>query len=126
MTNRPIHFDMHSLDAEATQDFFADVFGWSFMDWPGKEDYVMVSTGSASEEGLDGGLMDARDNRAATTVTIEVEQLDRQVSLCIANGAMLLVPRTEIPGVGYVAFCEEPGGIRFGMIERADPDSGST
>lgn len=116
MDNRPIHFELHSLDQAATQQFFGDVFGWHFHKWEGPIEYWLITTGDGKHAGIDGGLMPARDGEARTVNTIRVDDVDACVAKVLSAGGSIALPKMAIPGVGWLAYCIEPGGNLFGIM----------
>lgn len=120
MSNRPVFFEFHSQDPEATQEFFEDVFDWQIAAFPDVEDYFVATTGDPGQPGIDGGIMKSRDSASRTTITVDVENLDASIAEAMVRGGVLVVPKMAIPGVGYVAYCVEPGGVLFGMVQQAD------
>jgi len=118
MTNRPIYFQFHSQNPEASRDFFEEVFDWLIDDLPGMEDYFQANTGADDVPGIHGGLFKSMDGASRTTITVDVDNIDAHISHAITNGGVLVMPKTPIPGIGHVAYCVEPGGILFGLVQR--------
>lgn len=118
--NRVVHFEIHAPDPDAAQRFYHAVFGWSFTAWQGDEEYWLVSTGEG--EGINGGLMRSRDGQGRTVNAIQVESVDQCVRRVEANGGTIVVPKMPIPGVGWVAYAIDPGGVIFGMYQH-DPSA---
>jgi len=61
--------------------------------------------------------MPSRDGQPRTVNTIQVDDLDAMVKKATANGGKNVVPRMPIPGVGWLAYCTDPGGNIFGMMQ---------
>jgi hypothetical protein len=130
--NRVIHFEIHSADPERSARFYGGVFGWRIGEWliPGIQlenghRYWNVATGEGP--GIDGGLVFRRgpvpvpgQDANAFVCTIEVESLDDMVEKAVAAGAVLTVPKMPIPGVGWLAYCVDPDGNTFGLMQE-DP-----
>jgi uncharacterized protein len=115
---RPIHFDITADNPDAVAGFYGDVFGWQFQKFeaPGAPDYWLITTGK-DEMGIDGGLS-RRDGRpAVTTNTIGVPSLDEYTAKVTAKGGKVTAPKMPIPGVGWLAYCEDPDGTSFGIIQ---------
>jgi len=124
--NRVIHFEIHAENPERAISFYRDLFGWKFERW-GTEEYWMLSTGSKSEPGIDGGLLKRRGTIDGTAViayvcTIEVASLDGSVTKALAKGGQMAVPKMPIPGMGWLAYCKDSEGNIFGMMQ-ADPSA---
>jgi predicted enzyme related to lactoylglutathione lyase len=117
MNNRVVHFEIHCPDIQASRKFFETVLGWKCTRYEGPQEYWLVSTGDPSSRGIDGGLMPSRDGQPRTVNTVSVENLDNSVKAAIAAGGKNVVPRMAIPGVGWLAYCTDPGGNIFGMMQ---------
>lgn len=119
--NRPIHFEIHSTDVKATNRFFAEVFGWQLSQW-GNMDYYLATTGQKPADGIDGGTMPTRDGQCRTVNTLDVADLDATLAKVKAAGGQQVVDRMPVPGVGHLAYCKDPAGVLFGLIQM---DSGA-
>jgi predicted enzyme related to lactoylglutathione lyase len=117
MNNRPIHFEMHSPDPAAAQQFFGEVFGWQFNKWDGPLEYWLITTGDGKHSGIDGGLLRSQDGQARTVNTLSVEDVDAFVAKVVAAGGTIAVPKMAIAGVGWLAYCIEPTGNLFGIMQ---------
>jgi predicted enzyme related to lactoylglutathione lyase len=112
--NRVVYFEFHAPDVPASMRFYEQAFGWKFNRFPGEEEYYSITTGEGSD-GINGGLMKSRDNQPRTVNAIQVENLDQMLSRVTGAGGTVVVPRMEIPNVGSVAYCTDPGGLIFGV-----------
>ena len=54
--SRPVHFEIHASDPARAIRFYERTFGWIFQQW-GEQEYWLITTGSADEPGIDGGLI---------------------------------------------------------------------
>ena len=117
-----IHFEMHAQTPERAIQFYQAVFGWSFSKWPGPMDYWLITTGPASERGIDGGLIRRQgpiDGQAviAYVCTIDVPLVDDTVTTVELNGGTNVVPKMPVPGVGWLAYCKDTEGNIFGVMQ---------
>ncbi len=117
--NRVTHFEIYTDDPEMVQPFYQDVFGWKFHKFEGGPiEYWLVTTGDDKEPGINGGLTRPREGQSPGTLnTIAVESLDRTISKIEQRGGKICVPKMGIPGVGWLAYAEDPAGNVFGIIE---------
>ena len=69
MPNPVTHFEIQSADAEKTQAFFQDVFGWQLNVIPAMG-YALVDTQTGS--GIGGGIGGSEDGQSHVTFYIEV------------------------------------------------------
>ncbi len=120
--SRIVHFEVPSVNSEASRKFYESVFGWKFTQWgSGAMEYWLITTGDPSEPGIDGGLGGAANEFKATVNTVGVENLDETLKQALAMGAELVMPKDEIPGMGYLAYIREPGGAPIGMFQAIQP-----
>jgi predicted enzyme related to lactoylglutathione lyase len=115
--SRVIHFEIPASDPERAANFYKKAFGWKIEKWPGPMDYWMVTTGADGVPGINGGLLRKQAPTVATTNTIGVESVDGAVAAVQGAGGKLVVPKMPIPTVGYFAYCEDPEGNLFGVMQ---------
>jgi predicted enzyme related to lactoylglutathione lyase len=53
----------------------------------------------------------------ATVNTVDVDNVDEALRKVQANGGQVIMPKEEIPGVGWLAYVREPGGAVIGMMQ---------
>lgn len=119
---RPIHFEIPSDNPEGAATFYGAVFGWTFQKWEGPMEYWMVTTGPDGEPGINGGLMRKRPGADRVVNTIGVESVDDAVAKITAIGGSVAVPKMAIRGVGWLAYCADPDGNLFGIMQN-DPNA---
>ena len=117
---RVIHFEIPADNPERAVDFYTKAFGWQFQKWAGPTDYWLVTTGPASEPGINGGLLKRPHPGAVTCNTIGVVSVDDAMKAVESAGGKVTVPKMAIPGVGWLAYCVDPEGNQFGMMQN-DP-----
>ena len=114
---RPVHFEILADDPEKAVDFYRSIFGWEIGAWePGDELYWLVTTGSDEVPGINGAIME-RHFQQAIINTIEVESLDVMFEKIEAAGGKKVHGPNEIPGVGVHAYCADPEGNLFGILQ---------
>jgi hypothetical protein len=114
---RVAHFEIMVDDVERAKKFYQEVFAWKIEKWQGPIDYWMITTGPPETPGIDGGLMKREGPFAGTVNTIEVPSLDEIVKKITTAGGKVVVPKSAIPGVGYMAYCVDTEGNSFGIME---------
>jgi predicted enzyme related to lactoylglutathione lyase len=114
---RVVHFDINADQPERAIKFYTDVFGWKIAKWEGPIDYWLVTTGEEGSPGINGGIMERMSPSATTLNTIDVSSLDDSVTKVTSHGGKVIRPKTAIPGVGYIAYCEDTEGNVFGLIQ---------
>ncbi|MGW4488470.1 VOC family protein [Amycolatopsis sp. NPDC004368] len=118
---RPVHFEIHAGDPERAIAFYTAVFGWKFEQW-GEVPYWVITTGEGP--GIDGGLVprqgEAPGGDAPVTGfvnTVSVADVDIAVSDAIRAGGTMALPKSPVPGVGWLAYCKDTEGNVFGMLQ---------
>ena len=118
---RIIHFEIVASEPEREINFYKEVFGWEFSKWDGPQDYWLVKTGADSLPGINGGLAPKRDQHGSQggkmTNTIDVSSIEDFSEKIQKGGGKVLSPKIPIAGVGYLAICQDPEGITFGIIQ---------
>jgi predicted enzyme related to lactoylglutathione lyase len=113
---RVVHFEITADDPQRAIAFYRDVFGWEFQKWDGPMDYWMVTTGPKGQMGIDGGVV-ARQGTAGHINTIDVPSVDDYAARIVAGGGKVLMPKVAVPGVGYLAYCQDTEGSTFGIMQ---------
>ena len=88
----------------------------------GPVDYWLVTTGEEGEPGINGAIMHRRDPSESTINTIEVISLDDSLVKIENAGGETVAQKIAVPGVGYMAYCKDPQGNTFGLMQ-TDPDA---
>lgn len=115
MPNPICHFELLVPDPEKAKAFYGEVFGWEFEATPGS-DYQLIRTGKPPN----GGLMKKPEEmpvRAALQVYVAVDNVEETLKKAETGGARVVVPKKEVPRVGYFAVLEDPDGIVLGLFE---------
>jgi len=119
---RVIHFEIVADKPERAMKFYKEVFGWEFNKWNGPQEYWLVKTGEDSQPGINGGLTPKMNQGNANTSsrvtnTIDVPSVDEFSKKITMGGGKVVSPKMAIPGIGYLAICEDTEGISFGIIQ---------
>lgn len=118
---RVVHFEIHADDPERAIGFYSSVFGWQFTPFENFE-YWLIKTGQPGQPGIDGGLIRRKSPIDGTSViafvcTVAVDDLDRYLMRVVTSGGQVVVPKSPVPGVGWLAHCKDPEGNLFGMMQ---------
>lgn len=114
---RVVHFEIAAREPERTAEFYSTVFGWKIQKWEGPEDYWLVTTGSHSRPGIDGGISSPNGLFTGYVNTVEVPVIDDYIILINKSGGKVLTDKMTVPGVGYLAYCKDPEGNIFGIVQ---------
>src|SRR5688572_28512484 len=116
---RVTFFEVPADSPDRAMKFYKEVFGWQFDKWDGPMEYWLVKTGKDGERGIDGGLMKKSDNFPAMRNVIDVSSVDEYSAKISSNGGKLLMPKTEIPGIGFFALFQDTEGNVFGIMQES-------
>lgn len=118
---RVVHFEIQVDQPKRAIDFYSKTFGWSFERW-GEGEYWLIQTGPREDPGIDGAMLPRRGSQEGDAViayvcTIDVDSVSDASKRVGSNGGQIVVPRTPIPGVGWLVYCKDTEGNIFGMME---------
>ena len=117
---RVVHFEIVGEDPKSLAKFYTEVFGWEVQKWDGPMEYWLIKTGDENDPGIDGGLGRRSNPAETTTNTIDVTDIDASIASIEAQGGSVVNPKHAVPGVGWAAYCKDPNGNVFGMMQ-SDP-----
>lgn len=121
--NRPTHFEILADEPDKIAKFYEKTLGWEITPWNGGETpYLLVTTGSEEEAGINGGIM-RRQFQQAVINTIEVDSLDESLKRVKATGGKIVDGPNEVSGVGMHAYCADPEGNLFGLMQSFEQSS---
>ena len=118
MPNPVVHFEIQSADAEKTQAFFQDVFGWNLNVIPAMG-YALVDT--QTESGIGGGIGVSQDDQTRVTFYIEVDDAQAYLDKAVEAGGQVVMPVTAIPDAVTMALFADPVGAIVGLVEADVP-----
>ena len=114
--SRVIHFEIPADNPERAVKFYKDVFGWQIAKWEGPMEYWLATTG-ADGPGINGGLMRRQFPGQGTVNTLGVLSVDDALAKIQQSGGKLAMPKMAIPGIGWLAYCQDPEGNTFGIMQ---------
>lgn len=117
MSQHPIvHIEIPAEDPTVSSAFYGQLFGWQ-MQTDAQMDYTMFAPG----DGPGGGLPRTGEMAQAGRVLIYVgtDSVDGSLAKASELGAQVVVPKTEIPGMGWFGVFIDPTGNSIGVFEAA-------
>ena len=116
-----VHFEIPADDQKRARKFYQEALGWRIEAVPGM-DYSMVITTDMDDDGqpaaagaINGGMM-ARDGRiTAPVITVDVPDINATLKSVEQLGGSVVMPKNEIPGMGYTAYFKDPEGNVMGL-----------
>ena len=112
---RPTHFEIPVDDPDRAENFYADIFGWSFQRFEGAPEYYGMATTGEGEQGINGALFQ-RGESGVVTLTMQVDSIEDATARVAEKGGRVLQAKTPIPGMGWFATCEDTEGNKFGLF----------
>jgi len=111
--------ELLTRDVEGSRKFYKDVLGWEMEDMPMKEGepYIVLKAGGQSV----GGIMPMPPQvpssvRPYWSTYVTVKDVDEVAGKARKMGAMILVPPTDIPGIGRFSTFSDPQGAVLSVI----------
>ncbi len=121
MANHPIvHIEIPATDVATTSKFYGDVFGWNL-----RTDPPLNYTMFAAEGGPGGGFVSAGDSGMvqykpdSLLVYIGTSDIDASLASVEQHGGKTVLPKTEIPQVGWFAIFTDPTGNHVALFTAA-------
>lgn len=123
--DKVIHFEIPSDDRERVKKFYSSVFGWELNDMPfGDESYTIAITSPLDENymhkekgTINGGIFKRSDKVSTPIITINVSSIDEYIPKIEAAGGKLMVPKGEVPDMGFYAYFKDSEGNLMGIWE---------
>jgi uncharacterized protein len=113
------HIEFLTEDADRSKRFYLEVFpNWRFEDIPGA-DYVNVQTSEDGIEGGIGGLAEATGTAPPATTGLYAYLLAPDMDATLAAieraGGQIVIPKTDVMGMGEFAHFRDPDGNLIGL-----------
>jgi uncharacterized protein len=117
-----IHFEIPADNVEKIKKFYVDLFGWKITKLPDMEYYSietvpMDEKGNLQRPGVNGGLYKRDQPQQQALNYVYVESVDEYGKKVAALGGQIIMPKTEIPKMGWFALAKDPEGNVFGIFE---------
>ena len=120
MSNHPIvHIEIPAQKAQEAGKFYGDLFGWKIESDP-MYNYVQFQ----AEGGPGGGFVEVVEDGGGTVhykpdsvlLYVSTEDIDATLARVESLGGKTLLPKTEIPHVGWWGVFTDPTGNRVGLF----------
>ena len=118
-----VHFEIPANDLEKLEKFYSDLFGWKIEKMPGQMEYWGIQTVPVDDKGMtlrpgdNGGMMKRQMPEQKPVNYISVESVDEYAKKVVSLGGQIVVPKMEIPGIGWWALALDPEGNQIGLFE---------
>jgi predicted enzyme related to lactoylglutathione lyase len=115
----PSWVDLQTTDAESAKTFYGGLFGWKFDDqsMPGGGTYSMALVGADTVAAIapQSPMQVEMKVPPMWNTYIAVDNVDDAVAKAGGAGGTILMPATDIPGAGRMAFVTDPTGTPVGL-----------
>lgn len=118
-----VHFEIPAEDVEKLRKFYTGLFGWKIERMPGPMEYWNIETvpvdeqGNPVRQGVNGGMFKKERPENIPVNYIAVESVDEYSGKIKALGGKIILPKEEIPGIGWWALAHDPEGNPFAIFE---------
>ena len=117
--NNVAHFAIHADDLQRAQNFYGKVFGWQYEGFGGgpMTDFCKITSADSEDLAPIGAMQSRKFNVAPAEVigyecSIAVNDVDITATKVEAAGGKILMPKTAIPGVGWlIKFLDTEGNL---------------
>jgi predicted enzyme related to lactoylglutathione lyase len=108
-----VHIEIPAGDAAEAAAFYSDLFGWDIQRDEAMH-YTMFETGSVA-----GGFnpLSEQVKPGDILLYIESEDIEADLKRIEDKGGKTLMPKQEIPNMGWFVFFADPAGNRMGLFQ---------
>lgn len=117
---RVTYFEMEADDPARAANFYKDVFKWEIEQFTGEEEIWFFTTGPEASPGINGEVIGRREKLGGTCITVDVPSVSEFEQRVKSAGGEVLVSCFPVPEVGYLAYCRDPEGTPFAILQ-SDP-----
>ena len=123
--DKVVHFEIPSDDKERAKKFYSSVFSWDIMEMPFQDDVYTSAITSPLDENymhkekgaINGAIINRDEFISGPVITISVESIEGYTKKIEAAGGKLVVPKGEVPDMGYYAYFKDTEGNILGLWE---------
>ncbi len=111
-----VHVELNTSDPEKAKAFYSKLFDWQLEDMPNPAPpdgaYTVVKVG----EGTGGGIMkQVPGGPTGWLAYVSVEDVSAATQKAKSLGGKIMKDVTEVPGMGWFSFFEDPTGAVLGL-----------
>lgn len=115
MANPVVHFEIGAQNAEKLSGFYGSLFAWQFNAYGPAQ---MIDT--QTKDGIMGHINQlGHPPHNYCVVYVHVDDIAAYITKATGLGGQLVVPMTEVPGMGHFAWLKDPEGNLFGLWKPA-------
>jgi uncharacterized protein len=120
MPNPFVHIELNTPDLERAKTFYGQLFQWELEEMadpitPGGT-YTFIKV----DKGTGGGMMTQAPNGPLGWLPyVEVDDIHAATEKAKSLGGKIMKPVTELPGMGWFSFIQDPSGAVLGLWKHA-------
>ena len=116
MANPFIHVELNTADPEKAKAFYSQLFDWQLEEMPNSavpdNSYTVIKVGT----GTGGGIMkQVPGGPAGWLAYVEVADIEAATAKAKALGGKVMKDVTEVVGMGWFSFIQDPTGAVLGL-----------
>ena len=116
------HFEIPADDVERASKFYTEVFEWKMQklanpEDPSKDYWFFDTKDENGNKGIGGGLMKRQAPEHSVTNYVTVASVDDYASKIEEAGGKVIMPKTEIPEMGFILVFVDTENNMFGLYE---------
>ena len=116
MANPFVHVELNTPEPEKAKSFYSDLFQWKLETVPNPAvpsgSYTMIEVGS----GTGGGIMkQVHGGPSGWLAYVEVDDIGEITQKAEQLGGKVMKDVTEVPGMGWFSFIQDPTGSVLGL-----------
>jgi predicted enzyme related to lactoylglutathione lyase len=116
------HFEIPADDVERASKFYTGVFEWKMQklanpEDPSKDYWFFDTKDENGNKGIGGGLMKRQAPEHSVTNYITVPSIEDYASKIEEAGGKVIMPKTEIPEMGFILVFLDTENNMFGLYE---------
>ena len=116
------HFEIPADDVERASKFYTGVFEWKMQklanpEDPSKDYWFFDTKDENGNKGIGGGLMKRQAPEHSVTNYVTVTSVDDYASKIEEAGGKVIMPKTEIPEMGFILVFLDTENNMFGLYE---------
>ena len=130
--DKVVHFEIPTDNLDRAKKFYSSIFGWELQDFQFAEGmtYTGVRTVPVDEKtympkepgAINGGMMKRNKDVSTPIITIHVGSIDEYLKKIEAAGGKRVMPKQEVPDMGYYSYFSDSEGNVIGLWETLKKD----
>jgi hypothetical protein len=118
MPNPFVHVELNAADPKKAKEFYSKLFDWQLEDMGNPatpdENYTLIKVGT----GTGGGIMkQVTGGPAGWLAYVSVDDVKAATQKAKSLGGKIMKDVTEVPGMGWFSFIQDPNGAILGLWE---------